>query len=280
MAGEEIQRQAPIGVFDSGVGGLTVLAELARELPDERFLYFGDTGNVPYGTRPEAEILALTLAAGELLVERGVKQIVVACNTASVYGRTELRAAQPQLDVVVVVPAVKPAALATKTRQIAVATTDASARGGYLRDLIYRHAKGVVVHTVPCQRLVSLVEAGRLDGPEVEAEIRGYLAPALAAGVDQLVLGCTHFPAMRDAFERVVGPTVAVVDSGAAVARQSRRKLAERKLLRKHAPDPDHHRDEAIEFLCSGDTAAFEHAAQAILGRPVHAGHATSRFKQ
>jgi len=263
-------RNAPIGVFDSGVGGLTILKELLRELPDERFIYFGDTGNCPYGVRPVTEIQALSRNAARFLLERGAKIIVVACNTASVSALANLREtfATPFVGVV---PAIKPAAALTRSGHVGIAATEASAHGDYLRRLIADHANGVTVHAVGCPRLVLLAEKGILDGPEAEAAIRDYVGPMLAVGIDVLVLGCTHFPAMRDAFVRVAGPDVAVIDSGAAVARQTRRVLAE------HGwPSGEGGVDREPRVLtaadnvwCSGDTDQFARVAGAILGMPV-----------
>jgi glutamate racemase len=273
-AGERGDRQAtadaPIGVFDTGVGGLTILRDLLRELPDERYLYFGDTGNCPYGVRPEDEIRRLALAIADFLAAQRVKLMVVACNTISVVALDALRAAHPDIPFVGVVPAVKPAARLTRVGRVGVASTEASARGDYLRRLIAEHAQGVAVSAVGCPRLVLLAEAAELDGPVVEATIREDIAPLLADGVDVLVLGCTHFPAMRPAFERVVGPDVQVIDSGAAIARRARVILSEAGLLANpagapaeapRAPRP------ADEFWRSGaDGASFDRVAAALLG--------------
>ncbi len=263
----------PIGVFDSGVGGLTVLRDLLRELPTERFVYFGDTGNCPYGVRTEEEIQSLAIAGARLLLGRGAKIIVVACNTASVSALRELRATFT-VPFVGVVPAVKPAAERTRVKRVGVAATEASARGDYLKRLIREHANGVEVLAAGCPRLVTLAEAGILDGPEAEAAVRGYVEPMLAAGIDELVLGCTHFPAMRAVFERVAGPNIEVIDSGAAVARQTRRVLTEREQLADPVGMPAAE-PRALklddEFWCSGDVDRFERTAAAILGAPVSA---------
>jgi glutamate racemase len=263
----EARQQAPIGVFDSGVGGLTVLRELLRELPDERFIYFGDTGNCPYGVRPEAQIQELALAVARFLLARDVKQIVVACNAAAF-----------ELPFVGVVPAVKPAAERTRAGKVGVAATETSARSQYLRRLIAQHANGVEVLAAGCPRLVTLAEAGVLDGPEAEAAVRGYIEPLLAAGIDELVLGCTHFPAMSAVFARVAGPAVEVIDSGAAVARQARRVLAERDLLAPPGGGPlaaPRAVRASDEFWSSGEAVGFARTAQAILGEPIHARHAS-----
>ncbi len=263
-------RNAPIGVFDSGVGGLTILKELLRELPDERFVYYGDTGNCPYGVRPITEIQSLSRNAARFLINRGAKIIVVACNTASVSALANLREtfATPFVGVV---PAIKPAAALTQTGHVGVAATEASAHGDYLRQLIADHASGVTVHAVGCPRLVLLAEAGILDGPEAEVAIREYVDPMLTVGIDVLVLGCTHFPAMRDAFVRVVGPDVAIIDSGAAIARQTRRVLTERGWLSGEGSVASEPRALTISdtLWCSGDTDTFARVAEAILGIPV-----------
>ncbi|MFI5272073.1 MAG: glutamate racemase [Ktedonobacterales bacterium] len=271
---------APVGVFDSGVGGLTVLRDLLRELPDERFVYFGDTGNCPYGVRTRAQIQALSLAAARYLLGRGAKMIVVACNTASVSAIVELRrqiGAPQDVPFVAVVPAVKPAAARTRSGKVGVLATEASARGDYLRQLVSEHANGAQVLAVGCPRLVMLAEQGVLDGPVAEAAVREYVEPLLAAGVDTLVLGCTHFPAMRAVFERVAGPQVTVIDSGEAIARRTRVVLAEhgalaprvigRARLPRALTDGD-------EFWCSGDVEQFERVAQAILRQEVRPRYA------
>jgi glutamate racemase len=252
-------RGGPIGVLDSGVGGLTVLRELLRELPGERFVYFGDTGNGPYGERSERDIQALVLAGTRFLLERDAKLIVVACNAASISALAALRAAFPRTPFVGTVPAVKTAAERTTTGVIGVATTTACARSAYLGRLI-----------------AMLVEAGAFDGPEVEVAMRGYVQPLLTAGSDALVLACTHFPVLRAVVARVAGPGVMVVDSGAAVARQTRRVLTAHGLLAHpdqapapvpRAPRPDD------ECWCTGDAERFTRVASAILTGPLVAYH-------
>jgi glutamate racemase len=275
MTSERAAANSPIGVFDSGVGGLTILSELLRELPDERYIYFGDTGNCPYGVRTEEEIQALSVAAANFLLERGAKIIVVACNTASVSALATLRATF-NTPFVGVVPAVKPAAAHTRTKRVGVASTEASAKGGYLQRLIRDHADGVEVLPVGCPRLVTLAEAGELEGPEVEEAVRGYIQPLLDRDIDILVLGCTHFPAMRPVFEHVAGPNVAVIDSGAAIARQTRRVLTERGWLATERPAQEASRPLTSddEFWHSGDQEQFERVASALMGERVSANRA------
>lgn len=271
----------PIGVFDSGIGGLTVLRELAPALPQERFIYFGDDANCPYGPRPENEVRALALAAARLLLARDAKAIVVACNAASVSARAVLRAAFPLVPIIVVVPAVKPAASLTKTGKIILAATARAINDRFTHSLIHDYAAGVTVLPIACPGLVELVEHGQLTGPAPERVIAQYLGPALAAGADVVVLGCTHFPALRAAVQAVVGPQVAVIDSGAAVARQTRRVLAEHGLL---APDPDpagmlahgYVPNEQVVYLTSGDPNQFARVASLVLSQTITAQHAAS----
>jgi glutamate racemase len=274
--------QAPVGVFDSGVGGLTILAELLRELPGERYVYFGDTGNCPYGVRSVEEIQELSASATRFLLAHGAKLIVVACNTASVSARTYLREVFDPMQFVVVVPAVKPAAQQTRTQRIGLASTEASARGDYLKTLIDEFAGASRVRAVGCPRLVELAEAGKLDGPETEAAVREYIQPMLDEGIDQLVLGCTHFPAMRAVFERVAGPDVAVIDSGAAIARRTRHLLAEAALLASDTPAAAEPRplDIRDQLWCSGDANHFASVASAILAQPVTVRYASGMLRQ
>ncbi|HKD75206.1 MAG TPA: glutamate racemase [Ktedonobacterales bacterium] len=265
----------PIGVFDSGIGGLTILRELVRELPGERFIYFGDDANCPYGPRPDFEVRELALGAARWLTVRGAKAIVVACNAASVTARTILRETFPDIPIVVVVPAVKPAAALTRSGKIILAATARAINDRFTGELIDQFADGVEVIPVACPGLVDLVEGGQLEGLEPERIIAGYFTPALAAGADVVVLGCTHFPALRAAVERVVGPGIAVIDSGAAVAHQTRRVLADQGLL---APTDASQSSTppAVEFWTSGDPARFARVGSAVLGWDIQAEHGST----
>lgn len=283
----------PIGVFDSGIGGLTILRELWRELPDERFIYFGDDAHCPYGPRPEREVIALALASARWLVARDVKAIVVACNAASVSARDALRATFPDIPIVVVVPAVKPAAALTRSGTVILAATARAINDRFTHHLIDEFATGVRVIPVACPALVELVESGRLTGPEPESALHGYLSPALAQGADVVVLGCTHFPALRSAVEAVVGPNVAVIDSGAAVARQTRHVLGLEspgieaagrdepgaRSLRLENGTPPGYDAARTEFWTSGEPERFARVAGMVLGQPVVARHAMTNVR-
>jgi glutamate racemase len=264
-------RRGTIGVFDSGTGGLTVLVELMRLLPDERFVFFGDTAHCPFGKRSADEIRAFAAAASEFFLSQQAKLIVLACNYASVVARESLRQRFP-VPFVAVVPAVKPAAQVTQTGKVGVMATDAVSRNPLFLELVEELRSGAETITIGCTRLVEHCEAGQFDGPAVEATLHGYIDPLLAQGVDTLVLGCTHFPLLRPAIERVAGPGVTIIDSGVAVARQARHVLEERHMLRESsAPLSD---EDRLQVYCSGDPLAFSAVASTILGRPIQAKQA------
>ncbi len=254
---------APIGVFDSGAGGFTILTALRQELPNENYVYFGDSAHCPYGTRSEADITELSLQACRFLLAQGVKLIVVACNTASQAALSTLRATFT-IPFVGVVPAVKPAARATMRGRVGVAATNQAARATYLRQLIDEFASDIQVYAVGCPELVTLVEHGELDGPLVEETLRHALRPLLDKQVDVIVLGCTHFPALRPAIERVAGKQVQVIDSGGAVARRTHAVLDTEGLLR-----PDDASGGQLQIWCSGDEQNFSSVASKVLGYPV-----------
>jgi glutamate racemase len=256
---------APIGLFDSGVGGLTILSALRQELPDEHYIFFGDTAHCPYGTRSEANIKELSLQAGQFLIDQGVKLIVVACNTASQVALNALRA-RFSVPIVGIVPAVKPAARATQRGRIGIAATNRTLQTAYLQDLVDEFASDTEVYTVGCPELVALVERGELDGPKVEEELRRSLQPLLTKDVDVIVLGCTHFPALRPSIERVVGKRVQIIDSGAAIARRTHSVLDTEGLIR-----PSYSVKGTVQIWCSGDASTFGYIASKVLGHPITA---------
>jgi glutamate racemase len=265
---------APIGVFDSGAGGLTILSALRAQLPYERYIYLGDTANCPYGTRSEEEITDLTIRACGFLVEQGVKLIVVACNTASQAALSALRA-RYTLPFVGVVPAVKPAAQLTRVGRIGVAATNQAAQADYLRSLIENFAAHVQVYAAGCSELVTLVERGELAGPIVDETLRHSLGPLIEHDVDVIVLGCTHFPALRPAIEGVVGPGVQVIDSSAAIVRRTRSLLQEQEMLH-----PAQEYVGEVQIWCSGDAEGFSRVASAVLGNAVVARQATLPLRE
>ena len=265
-----VQPDAPIGVFDSGVGGLTILAALRRELPHERYIYIGDTAHVPYGVRSDEEIIELSINACRFLIEQGVKLIVVACNTASQAALSVLRATFA-VPFVGVVPAVKPAARLTRNGRIGVAATSNATRAAYLRQLIDDFASGIEVYAVGCPELVTLVEHGELDGPVVDETLQQALQPLFRQNVDVLVLGCTHFPALRPAIERLVGKRVKVIDSGAAIARRTHAILNAECIAHPASKNGDAGPSSEPILYCSGDPQAFSISASKVLGYAVAA---------
>lgn len=209
-----------IGVFDSGLGGLSVLAAIARALPRADLCYLADTAHVPYGAKANDFIRGRVLAVGRHLADRGCKLLVVACNTATAHAVTELRHQHPGIPVVGVEPGVKPAAASTKSGRIAVLATEATARSARLAKLIEAHAGHVQVHVEPCPGWATRVETLDLDGAEFRAEVRARIAPLLAAGADRLVLGCTHYSFLIPILAPIVQGKADLVDVAEAVARQ------------------------------------------------------------
>lgn len=232
VTGRILDRRHPLGVFDSGLGGLSVLREVRRRLPSEDVLYYADNAYCPYGLRERGEIQERTVLISQLLLDRGAKAIVVACNTASAMAIDHLREVFPGIAFIGLEPAVKPAAILTRTRKVGVLATPRTVAGERLRWLIETHANGVEVRTVAATGLVELVEAGVLSGVEVTAALRPLLDPMLEAGVDVVVLGCTHYPFLRREIETYVGAGVQVIDSGAAIARRTQAVLTELGLVR------------------------------------------------
>ena len=249
-----------VGVFDSGVGGLSVWREIARQLPQENTVYLADQAHVPYGSRRLTEVRELSEGITRFLLDQGAKLIVVACNTASAAALHYLRRAFPNVPFVGMEPAVKPAVERTDNGVVGVIATPATFQGELFASLVERYASDVKVLTQVCPGLVEAVEAGRLNTPETQALLRQCLAPLTEAGVDQLVLGCTHYPFLRPAIKRVVEAGVAVIDPAPAVARQARRVLARQGLATAHpngSGQPRRTRTGHHIFYTSGDAAAF-----------------------
>jgi len=214
-----------IGIFDSGVGGLSVLREIRAQLPHADLLYFGDNAHIPYGPRPLAEVRAFSEASTRFLLGRGARVIVVACNTASAAALNYLRQTFPNVPFVGMEPAVKPAAEQTQTKVVGVLATPATFQGELFNSVVERFAQGVTVLSQVCPGLVQQIEVGELDSPKTETMLRGWVEPMLAQGIDALVLGCTHYPFVIPLLERICGPGVRVIDPAPAVARQVGRVL-------------------------------------------------------
>ena len=248
----------PIALLDSGVGGFSILREVRRLLPNENLIYFADQAHLPYGPRSLPEIRALAEGIVRFLLERRAKAIVVACNAASAASLYHLRATFPDAPFVGMEPAVKPAAERTQTGVIGVMTTEATFQGELFASVIGRFARGVRVVTQVCPEFVTLVEQGALDGEAARERVRARLEPLLAAGIDQLVLGCTHFPFLGELLAEEAGPSVTIVDPSPAVARQVGQVVAE---ARNGQSGPGR-----VTHYTTGDAAAYAALTARLLG--------------
>ncbi|WP_372864087.1 glutamate racemase [Psychrobacter sp.] len=229
-AASNTARSAPIGLFDSGVGGLSIYLHLAQQLPNERYIYYADTLNVPYGNRESEDIEALTLKAVEWLYQQGCKLIVIACNSASAYALDTARKCYPQLPIVGLVPALKPAVLASKSGHVAVLATKATLNGSLLNDVIasFANPNSTVVTKYFDPQLVPWVEAGMPVEDETAQRLRQQLRAFANEGVDQLVLGCTHYPFFKSFLLDEIAQqqlSIQVVDSGQAIAERVKQLL-------------------------------------------------------
>ena len=253
---------APIGVFDSGVGGLSVLRDIRAALPHEDLIYVADSGHVPYGNKTPDYIRERSRTLTQFLIERGAKAIVIACNTATAAAAAMLRSTF-DLPIVGMEPAVKPAVAATRTGVIGVLATVGMLQSARYAALLERFVQGVDVVTVPCPGLADQVELGDLDGPVTRDMIQRFTAPLLARNADTIVLGCTHYPFLRPLIADVVGPDVALIDTGAAVARRLQQVLAEHDLLNQATTSARE------TFWTSGDAALAERVIEILWGRAV-----------
>jgi len=244
-------REAPIAVFDSGVGGLSVLAEIQRLLPDESLLYFADCGHIPYGEKTPEFIRQRCSVMAAFFREQGAKALVLACNTATVAAVAELRRDFPDWPIVGMEPAVKPAAAATRSGVVGVLATTGTLQSAKFAALLDRFATDVRVITQPCPGLVELIESGDLHSAELRRMLQSYVDPLLANGCDTIILGCTHYPFLKPMLREMIPADISLIDTGAAVARQLQRLLAERDLLGAGPNRP-------VRFWTSADPQYFQ----------------------
>ena len=231
FSGESMTKQDYIAVFDSGVGGISVLRHLRRWMPGERYLYFGDSANAPYGSRPTEEVRDLTMAAAEkLITEYPVKALVLACNTATAAAVKELREIYPERIIIGIEPALKLAADHFPGGRVGVMATEVTLREEKFDSLLHRFDENCSVAKIPAPGLVELIEQGRAGAPETEALLRRILTPYIGK-LDALVLGCTHYPFAAGAISRVLGSGVTLLDGGEGTARETRRRLEAADLL-------------------------------------------------
>lgn len=263
-----ISSTSPIGVFDSGVGGLSVLRAVRAQMPEEAVLYFGDQGHIPYGPRPMEQIRSFSEAITRFLLERDAKIIVVACNTASAAALKHLRETFPDVPFVGMEPAVKPAAEHTQTGKVGILATPATFQGALYASVVERFANGVELFQNTCSGLVQEIERGNLDGTETRRILEDALYPMLEKNIDTVVLGCTHYPFVIPLIEQIVGENVAtaplrrvrVIDPAPAVAKQVRRVL-EAKGLKNESEARGN-----LTFYTSGDPAELKSLLPLLLG--------------
>jgi glutamate racemase len=251
---------APVGIFDSGLGGLSVLRAVRALLPAERLVYVADSRYAPYGQRDDDFIADRTLAIGEWLAAQGAKALVVACNTATAQSIERVRE-RLSIPLVGVEPGIKPAALQSRTRVAGVLATQVTLRSARFQALVERHAGDLRVLCQPGHGLVEAVERCDTGSPELLALLRGYLTPMLDAGADTLVLGCTHYPFLDTAIRSIVGERMTLIDTSVAIARQLERVLAQHGLLASADAAPGDAR-----FCSTNDGAHLRMLAAALLG--------------
>ena len=259
----------PIGVFDSGIGGLTVLRALMQELPRERFTYLGDTARLPYGTKTAESVVRYSVQAAEALMDVGVKCLVVACNTASSVGLAAIRERVGGMPVIgVIEPGAQAACAATRTGHIAVIGTERTMREGAYQEAIIGCRRNARVSAVATQLFVALAEEGLCEGPIVESVAHHYLDPLFGAGSasppDTLVLGCTHFPVLARAIRAVIGERIGIVDSAQTTARAVRAQLLAAEALDRDGPG-------GVEFVATDGPERFARVGSRFLGREIAA---------
>lgn len=248
---------APIGVFDSGVGGLSVLGEITRLLPNESLLYVADCGHIPYGEKSPEFIRQRCMIIAEFFRQQGAKALVLACNTATAAAAAQLREHYPNWPIVGMEPAVKPAAAATRSGVVGVLATTGTLQSSRFAALLDRFAANIRVVTQPCPGLVELIEAGDLSSPALRALLCSYVEPLLAEGCDTIILGCTHYPFLKPLLRAMIPASISLIDTGQAVARQLQRLLAEEELLSSGRADETH-------FWTSADPEYFRKILPAL----------------
>src|SRR6185295_1485477 len=246
---------SPVGIFDSGVGGISVLRSIREQMPEESIIYFGDQGHIPYGPRPMEQIRNFSEAITKFLLEHNAKIIVVACNTASASALKYLREKFPDVQFVGMEPAVKPAAERTQTGKVGVLATPATFQGALYASVVERFAKGVELLQNTCPGLVQQIEQGNLGGKEARRILEDALLPMLEKNIDTVVLGCTHYPFVIPLIQQIVGEKVRVIDPAPAVAKQVKRLLEAGGMK---SPSSARGERSEVKFYTSGDVASFK----------------------
>jgi glutamate racemase len=262
-----MQRTSPIGVFDSGIGGLSVLRAIRELLPGEAIIYFGDSAHLPYGEKSLEEVNRYTEEVVRFLLEKNCKLIVIACNTASAAALKNLRLKHPGVQFVGMEPAVKPAAEQTQSGVVGVIATTATFQGELFASVVERFAQNVKVLHQPCPGLVQQIEAGKLDDAETEQMLRGWLEPMMKQGIDTLVLGCTHYPFVTKTIKKIVGEKVRVIDPSPAIARRVKFLLEEMNLPNEQAGEGE------VVYYTTGETVKFNEFLKQLLQVDAEAQH-------
>ena len=251
---------SPIGIFDSGVGGISVLRAIREQMPEERVIYFGDQGHIPYGPRPMQQIRDFSEAITRFLLEQEAKIIVVACNTASAAALKYLRETFAEVQFVGMEPAVKPAVEHTHTGKVGVLATPATFQGALYASVVERFANGVELFQNTCPGLVQQIEEGNLSGKTTRMILEDALLPMLERNIDTIVLGCTHYPFVIPLIQQIVGDSVRVIDPAPAVARQIARLLEAKGLRNNSASKGD------VRLYTSGDPESLKSLMPSLLG--------------
>ncbi|HEY4521919.1 MAG TPA: glutamate racemase [Candidatus Paceibacterota bacterium] len=250
----------PIGVFDSGVGGLSILRELKKIMPHENYIFVADQLNVPYGEKTQKELENLTLKICKFFVSKNSKLIVAACNTATCHALPYLRS-KIKIPIIGTVPAVKPAAEKSKTGAIGIISTPATSQSQYLKNLIQIYAKNLKVANIGCMGLENAVEKGVLNSPEVKKMLNKFIKPIKNSGADIIVLGCTHYPFLKTQIKKTAGTKIKLIDSGKAIAKHTKNTLQKLNILSKSGKNTD--------FYTTGNPELFSKTASVLLKKNI-----------
>lgn len=251
----------PIGIFDSGVGGLTVVGAVLEHLPEEDIIYYGDTARFPYGPKDLADVRDFVFEIAQYLIDQGVKTIVIACNTGTAAGLVDAQKKFAVPIIGVVEPGARGAVLATVNRKVGVIGTEGTISSGTYQKAIEALDAGIKVTARSCPRFVEFAERGETEGPAVSAVAEEYLAPLKANGVDTVILGCTHYPLLKEVIQKTMGPEVRLISSATETAAEVEENLVRRGYLREKNGAPTH------RFIVSGDTASVNDLVKRFLGR-------------
>jgi len=258
--------EKPIAVFDSGVGGISVLKHIHALLPNEQLLYVADSKYAPYGNKTPAEIQSRCFEIADFLIAKDAKALVVACNTATAAAIDDMRI-KYTLPIIGMEPAVKPAAAATKNGIIGVLATTGTLKSAQFAGLLESYGRNVKVITQACVGLVECIERGELNTAATKALIQQYTAPLLAEGADTIVLGCTHYPFVKNVIREIVGEDISIIDTGSAVAKQLKRQLEEKGMLSTSTEIAE------VTFSTNSESANAQQVIEALWGRVAHVDH-------